>query len=129
MKGAAVHADIINMTMTLTICVVARNRRDMVSTRCSGIIVAAGRTGMNKTTTEQGHETHKRIYDFVVDYIQEHGYPPTVREIGDGAYLASTSSVHSHLLQMLESGVLETDAKNGSSRAIRVPGYKFVREG
>lgn len=84
---------------------------------------------MNKTTTEQGHETRKRIYDFVVDYIQEHGYPPTVREIADGVYLTSTSSVHSHLLQMLESGTLETDAKNGSPRAIRVPGYKFVREG
>lgn len=83
---------------------------------------------MNKITTEQGHETRKRIYDFVVDYIQEHGYPPTVREIADGVYLASTSSVHSHLLQMLESGTLETDAQNGSSRAIRVPGYKFVRE-
>lgn len=83
---------------------------------------------MNKTTTEQGYETRKRIYDFVVDYIQEHGYPPTVREIGDGVYLASTSSVHGHILQMLENGTLETDAQNGSSRAIRVPGYKFVRE-
>lgn len=81
-----------------------------------------------KTTTEQGYETRKRIYDFVVDYIQEHGYPPTVREIGTGAYLSSTSSVHSHLLQMLESGMLETDAKTGSPRALRVPGYKFVQD-
>lgn len=84
---------------------------------------------MKQTTIDQGHETRKRIYDFVVDYIKKHGYPPTVREIGEGVYLTSTSSVHSHLLQMLESGMFETDAKNGSPRAIRVPGYKFVKDG
>lgn len=83
---------------------------------------------MNKITTEQGHETRKRIYDFVVDYIQEHGYPPTVREIADGVYLISTSSVHMQLLRLFEEGVLETDTATGSARAIRVPGYKFVRE-
>lgn len=99
-----------------------------MSTRCSMIIVATGRTDMNKKTTEQGHETRKRIYGFVVDYIQEHGYPPTVREICAGAYLSSTSSVHGHLLQMLETGMLETDASTGSPRALRVPGYKFVQD-
>ena len=41
--------------------------------------------------------------------------------------LKSTSSVQSYLCKMFDEGELETDAKIGASRAIRVPGYKYVR--
>lgn len=84
---------------------------------------------MNNGEMTRGQETKERIYSYVVDYIKAHGYPPTVREIGNGVHMTSTSSVHSHLLQMVEGGMLETDARNGSPRAIRVPGYRFVRDG
>ena len=70
----------------------------------------------------------QKIYDFIVDYIQEHGYPPTVREIGAGVGLRSTSSVYSHLQKMIDTGMLETDAGESAPRAIRVPGYKFVKD-
>lgn len=83
---------------------------------------------MDKTTKEQGYETRERIYQYVVDYMTEHGYPPTVREIADGAYLCSTSSVHRQLQTMFADGTFETDATPGSPRAIRVPGYKFVKK-
>lgn len=65
---------------------------------------------------------------FIKIYINEHGYPPTVREIGAGVGLKSTSSVQSHLAKMLEMGMIETDAGIGCPRAIRVPGMKFVEE-
>lgn len=52
----------------------------------------------------------------------------SVREIGDGVGLKSTSSVQSHLRRMFDEGIIETDAKFGSPRAIRVPGYRFVKE-
>lgn len=76
--------------------------------------------------TEQGNEAREKIYQYIVDYITEHGYPPTVKEIADGVY-RNNSTVHSHLIMMLDEGVLETDAGTGAARAIRVPGYRFVK--
>lgn len=70
----------------------------------------------------------QKILEFIISYIHIHGYPPTVREIGDGVGLKSKSSVHAHLLRMQNDGMIETDAGTGSPRAIRVPGYKFVKE-
>ena len=39
----------------------------------------------------------QEIWQFLADYVDEHGYPPTVREIGDAVGLASPSTVHAHL--------------------------------
>ena len=75
----------------------------------------------------EGAIVKKKILDFIITYIKEHGYSPSVREIGDGVGLKSTSSVQNHLTQMIKSGMLETDAGVGIPRAIRVPGYKFVK--
>ena len=83
---------------------------------------------MNTGDNVQGIAVRKRILEFVVTYLSVHGYSPSVREIGDAVGLKSTSSVHSHLERMIRNGVLETDAPYGTPRAIRVPGYKFVRE-
>jgi repressor LexA len=38
----------------------------------------------------------REIFDFVVAYADKHGYPPTVREIGEAVGLASPSTVHAH---------------------------------
>lgn len=70
----------------------------------------------------------QKILEFIISYIQLHGYPPTVREIGNGVGLKSKSSVHAHLIRMLNDGMIETDVGTGSARAIRVPEYKFVKE-
>ena len=69
----------------------------------------------------------QKIYDFIVEYIKGHGYPPTFREIGAGVGLKSTQSVNYHLQKMFVSGDLETDHLQ-CPRAIRVPGYEFVRK-
>lgn len=82
----------------------------------------------SKTTIEHGKDVRRKIYEFIITYIEKHGYPPTVREIGEGVNLKSTSSVQSHLLRMFNEGLLESDNVIGSPRAIRVPGYKFVKE-
>lgn len=81
-----------------------------------------------KSKIEQGQETRKRILEVIIAYIEVHGYPPTVREISEGAGLKSTNTVHSHLLRMFKEGMLETDGVPGAPRAIRVPGYRFVKE-
>ena len=84
---------------------------------------------MNKEMTErQGKATRERIVSFIIDYISQHGYAPTVREIGAGVGLRSTSSVNAHMRRLFKDGKLETDAAEGSPRAIRVPGYKYVKD-
>lgn len=82
---------------------------------------------MDDRVMEQGNYARKRIVTFIVRYLEEHGYPPTVSEIGDGVGLSSKSAVHAHLKKMIFDGVLETDAPPGTPRAIRVPGYRFVK--
>ena len=74
-----------------------------------------------------GIESRNKIYQFILTYIEQHGYAPTIREISDGTELRSTSTVQHHVKVLMEDGMLETDAGIGSPRAIRVPGYKFVK--
>lgn len=76
---------------------------------------------------QHGERVRNNILDFITGYIQQHGYAPTYREIGEGVNLQSTSSVYSHIERMLELGVLETDVGIGIPRALRVPGWSFVK--
>ena len=51
----------------------------------------------------------RQIWDFLVDYVDRHGYPPTVREIGEAVGLASPSTVHAHLANLERAGLLRRD--------------------
>ncbi len=51
----------------------------------------------------------REIYDFIVRYLDEHGYPPTVREMGEAVGLASPSTVHAHLANLERAGYLRRD--------------------
>jgi repressor LexA len=51
----------------------------------------------------------QEIWDFLVDYVDQHGYPPTVREIGEAIGLASPSTVHAHLANLERAGLLRRD--------------------
>ena len=51
----------------------------------------------------------QEIWDFLVDYVDRHGYPPTVREIGNAVGLASPSTVHAHLANLERAGLLKRD--------------------
>jgi repressor LexA len=51
----------------------------------------------------------QQIWQFLVQYVDDHGYPPTVREIGDAVGLASPSTVHAHLANLERSGLLRRD--------------------
>jgi len=51
----------------------------------------------------------QEIWEFLVDYVDGHGYPPTVREIGEAVGLASPSTVHAHLANLERAGVLRRD--------------------
>ena len=60
------------------------------------------------------------IYDFIKSYSDEHGYPPSVREIGTAVGLASPSTVHMHLKVLEEQGLIKRDSKK--PRTIEVMG-------
>lgn len=51
----------------------------------------------------------QEIWDFLVEYVDRHGYPPTVREIGEKVGLASPSTVHAHLANLERAGFLRRD--------------------
>jgi repressor LexA len=51
----------------------------------------------------------QEIWNFLVDYVDRHGYPPTVREIGQAVGLASPSTVHAHLANLERAGLLKRD--------------------
>ncbi len=80
------------------------------------------------TTIEHGETVREKILQAIISYINQHGYSPSVREIGDMVGLKSTSSVQAHLTRMFTDGMIESDAGLGFPRVIRVPGYKFVKE-
>jgi repressor LexA len=60
----------------------------------------------------------QEIFDFVRSYVGEHGYPPTVRDIGKAVGLASSSTVHAHLANLEKHGLLRRDPTK--PRAIEV---------
>jgi repressor LexA len=49
------------------------------------------------------------IWSFLLRYVDGHGYPPTVREIGEAVGLASPSTVHAHLANLERAGLLRRD--------------------
>ena len=60
----------------------------------------------------------QEIFEYVKHYRGEHGYPPTVRDIGKAIGLTSSSTVHAHLANLEKLGVLRRDPTK--PRAIEV---------
>src|SRR5215210_7012941 len=54
-------------------------------------------------------QRQQEIWNFLVEYVDAHGYPPTVREIGERVGLASPSTVHAHLANLERAGLLRRD--------------------
>jgi repressor LexA len=60
-------------------------------------------------TTAELTGRQREIWGFLVEYVDRHGYPPTVREIGEAVGLASPSTVHAHLANLERAGLLRRD--------------------
>ena len=58
-------------------------------------------------------EMQQRIYQFILAYIAEHHYAPSVRDICDAVGLKSPSTVHFHLKNLAELGYIEKGAFKG----------------
>jgi repressor LexA len=64
----------------------------------------------------------QEIWQFLVGYVDDHGYPPTVREIGEAVGLASPSTVHAHLANLERAGLLRRDPTK--PRALELVGHR-----
>lgn len=60
----------------------------------------------------------EQIIDYVNQFIAEHGYSPSVREIGAAVGLRSTASVSYHLQALQDKGLLLSPGSKGRKRAI-----------
>jgi repressor LexA len=82
---------------------------------------------MGKALTKR----QKEILIFIQRYSDAHGYPPSVREIGQALGLTSSSTVHSHLSALEKKGFLRRDPSKPRALEIlrderEVPAKKIV---
>jgi repressor LexA len=68
----------------------------------------------------------QEIFDYVKRYGAEHGYPPTVRDIGKAIGLTSSSTVHAHLANLEKVGLLRRDPTKPRAIEILVDKAKQV---
>ena len=62
------------------------------------------------------------VLEFLQEYSQDHGFPPTMREIGRGIGLSNVSAVRGHLTALERKGYISKDSdKARSIRVLRSP--------
>jgi repressor LexA len=65
---------------------------------------------MSKETIDKpATERQRRILEIIGDFTAEHGYPPSVREIGERVGLSSSSTIHAHLKALERRGLISRD--------------------
>ncbi len=52
----------------------------------------------------------EKTLNFLKEFIASHGYPPTVREIGQALNLSSTATVHTHLTSLANKNYIKKDS-------------------
>jgi repressor LexA len=68
-------------------------------------------------------ERQRAVLDFISRSIEERGYPPTLREIGEHMGIRSTNGVNDHLKALEKKGYLEReDLKSRALRPISLEG-------
>ena len=82
---------------------------------------------MENKFQNEGIETRRKIYDFLVKFITENGYSPSIREICEGTGLHSTSTIYKQLMTLEMMGKIHT--KERKSRTISLVGYQYKKVG
>ena len=70
-------------------------------------------------TGDQLTDRQRRIMQVIEESVRRHGYPPTLREIGDATGLASTSSVSHQLMSLQKKGYVSRGAGRPRSAVVR----------
>jgi repressor LexA len=62
-----------------------------------------------KLMTKKQSSRQIDVLKYIYEQVEERGYPPTVREIGEAVNLSSTSTVHGHLSRLEKKGLILRD--------------------
>jgi repressor LexA len=71
----------------------------------------------------------RKVLQVIRDSVQQRGYPPSMREIGEAVGLISTSSVSYQLSTLQRKGYLHRDVARPRTVEVRLPGHPAVRSG
>lgn len=74
-----------------------------------------------RRSTRRGGERRQLILDFQRDFVNSHGYSPSVREIAGEVGLRSPSAVTYHLKILQEEGRLTRDAGRARAAVVKLP--------
>jgi repressor LexA len=69
----------------------------------------------------------RKVLQIIRESVQQRGYPPSMREIGEAVGLTSTSSVSYQLSTLQKKGYLRSDAGRPRTVEVRLPGHAAVR--
>lgn len=71
------------------------------------------------------NEKLKAVYDFTVQYLDNYGYPPSVREICSEVHIKSTATAYSYIERLKEKGLLNKDPQKKRSLSVAGASQKF----
>ncbi|HEY7352847.1 MAG TPA: transcriptional repressor LexA [Terriglobales bacterium] len=57
----------------------------------------------------------RQVYDFIADFVQRNNYTPSYQEIGEGLGLSSLATVHKHITNLENKGLLSRDYNRSRS--------------
>jgi repressor LexA len=57
----------------------------------------------------------KQVYDFLAQFVEKNGYSPSFEEIGEGLGLSSLATVHKHVSNLEQKGLLKRDYNRSRS--------------
>ncbi len=83
--------------------------------------VSSVASGPTELPDEELTARQRRILAFIRDWVREHGYPPSVREIGEAVDLVSPSSVAYQLKELEKKGYLRRDPNRPRAVDVRPP--------
>lgn len=78
---------------------------------------------------KKSEEKRKKLFDYIVEYISDKGYSPSIREMADFLEVSSSSTIANHLDKLTQSGLIKRD--KSKPRAIEIvgqvgPAFEFV---
>src|SRR5689334_7152636 len=62
-----------------------------------------------------------QVYTFIQQFVEQHGYSPSFEEIGDGLGLSSLATVHKHVSNLEQKGLLKRDYNRSRSIDLVTP--------
>src|SRR5260370_35753661 len=77
-----------------------------------------GRRRGSMVSTKKLSERQKNILKYIEDYVEERGYPPSIREIGDRVGISSTSVVDYNLKVLEREGRIRRDREGSRGLAL-----------